>query len=367
MSEHLRDVLAALVDREARATKAPTDLEHEVAQVRRVVARRRAVRATVVSALTATVVLGVAAGAMSLASRAPEVPPALPSTDAPPTTPTSTPTTSPTPSATQVPSATPTETTGSTPDAAEPSAPESALPFSVVQLAAGTDGVTIADRLRLRSQPQVGAASTELGYLPTGTTFRVVEGPVQGSGYWWYRITDLPASAGVVAQQGWVAASDLDGTPWIAAAPSSTCPDAGFDVSEPTATSLAELKAGVTGTWVGCVITPWVSPYEVTFTFRADGTYSSTALSMPDGIVEPALYYGLDGDAPGKTYALKDLLDDSTGVGQIDVVFDVGTVVRGDLRNVRLMGDRLEFEFFHRSTYGPLVYQLTRTGPATTG
>ena len=363
MSENLRDVLADFVDREAHATQAPTDPETEVRQVRRVVARRRAVRATAVSALTATVILGVAAGAMSLASRAPELPPALSSTDAPPTM-TPTPTTSPTRSATQEPSATPTEATAPTQDVTEPPATEPAVPPSVVRLATGTDGVTITDRLRLRSRPEVSAAATELGSLPTGTTFHVVEGPVLGSGYWWYHVADLPASVG--AQQGWIAAADLDGTPWIAAAPSSSCADAGFDVSAPTATSLADLQAGVTGTWVGCVITPWVSPYEVTIAFRADGTYSSTALTKPDGIAEPALYDGLDGDAPGKTYALKDLLDDSTGVGQIDVVFDTGSVVRGDLRNVRLMGDRLEFEFFHRGTYGPLVYQLTRTGPATT-
>lgn len=364
MSEHLRDVLADFVDREAHATQAPTDPEAGVQQLRRVVARRRAVRAAAASALTAAVVIGVAAGAMSLASRTPELAPALPSTDAPATP---TPTTSTSPPVTQEPSTAPTEPAAPTQAVAEPPATEPAVPFSVVQLAAGTDGVTIADRLRLRSQPLTDASSSTLGYLSTGTTFRVLEGPVLGSGYWWYHVTDLPAGTGAQAQEGWVAAADVDGTPWISAAPPSSCPEAGFDVSEPTAASLAELQAGVAGTWVGCVITPWVSPYEVTFTFRADGTYSSTALTMPDGIVEPALYYGLDGDATGKTYALKDLLDDLTGVGQIDVVFDVGTVVRGDLRNIRLMGDRLEFEFFHRGTYGPIVYQLTRSGPETNG
>jgi hypothetical protein len=105
------------------------------------------------------------------------------------------------------------------------------------------------------------------------------------------------------------------------------------------------------------VTTPWVAPYWVTITFRDDGTYSSYALS---GSTEPALYYGTDEDSPEKVYDLNDLQDDLEGIGQIDIFFWAGNVNRGELRNIALMGNQLEFEFFHRGQYGPLTYQLYR-------
>lgn len=109
------------------------------------------------------------------------------------------------------------------------------------------------------------------------------------------------------------------------------------------------------GTWSGCVTTPWVAPYWVTISFRDDGTYSGRALA---GATEPAFYYGSDEDSPEKVYELNDLQDDLEGIGQIDIYFWEGNVNRGELRNVSLMGNKLEFEFFHRGSYGPLTYQL---------
>jgi hypothetical protein len=47
-------------------------------------------------------------------------------------------------------------------------------------------------------------------------------------------------------------------------------------------------------------------------------------------------------------------------VGQIDVVFGPEPGVRDELRNVRLMGDQLEFELFHMAQYGPVTFQLYR-------
>ena len=123
--------------------------------------------------------------------------------------------------------------------------------------------------------------------------------------------------------------------------------------------SLAELEDGMVGTWEGCVSTPWVPVYWVTITFRADGTYSGYAEENLYG--EPAFYYGTDEDSPEKLYELNDLQDDLEGIGQIDIVFWAGNTNRGELRNIRLTGDELEFEFFHRGEYGPLRYQLTRT------
>jgi hypothetical protein len=128
-----------------------------------------------------------------------------------------------------------------------------------------------------------------------------------------------------------------------------------------TVHSLAELEDGIVGTWVGCLTTPWVPRYWVTITFRADGTYSGYA---EESAGEPAFYYGTDEDMSEKLYELNDLEDDLEGVGQIDIVFWEGNTNRGDLRNIRLTGNELEFEFFHRGEYGPLLYQLYRASPS---
>ena len=132
-----------------------------------------------------------------------------------------------------------------------------------------------------------------------------------------------------------------------------------FAGGEITVGSVVELQDGIVGTWVGCVITPWVAPYWVTIEFREDGTYSATAEDdAPDGL--PAFYYGSDEDSPEKRYEINDLQDDLEGIGQIDIWFWEGNTNRGDLRNIRLMGNALEFEFFHRGDYGPLTYRLYR-------
>ena len=106
--------------------------------------------------------------------------------------------------------------------------------------------------------------------------------------------------------------------------------------------------------------TPWVSPYSVTITFRAEGTYSGVAGKDSDG--QPAFYHGSDDDSAEKRYELNDLHDDLEGVGQIDIWFGPKNTNRGDLRNIRLMGNALEFEFFHRGEYGPVTFQLYRVG-----
>jgi hypothetical protein len=150
-------------------------------------------------------------------------------------------------------------------------------------------------------------------------------------------------------------------TPWPTPSQGTDAEEAcvGFEFADGpiTVESLGELRDSIVGTWSGCVTTPWVQPYWVTITFRDDGTYSSYALA---GSALPALYYGSDEDSPEKVYEINDLQDDMDGVGQIDIFFWAGNVNRGDLRNIALMGNKLEFEFFHRSEYGPLTYQLYR-------
>jgi hypothetical protein len=169
-------------------------------------------------------------------------------------------------------------------------------------------------------------------------------------------VSDLSVSLRDDIHEGWIASADLDGTPWIGPIPED-CVDFDFPAADITIASLAELQAGIRGTWAGCVTTPWVHPYWVAITLRGDGTYTSHALEL-NGL--PAMYYGTDEDLPEKRYELNDLQDSLKGVGQIDIVFNAGNTNRGDLRNVKLMGDQLEFEFFHRGDYGPLTYRLYR-------
>jgi hypothetical protein len=162
-----------------------------------------------------------------------------------------------------------------------------------------------------------------------------------------------------------VASADQDGTPWIAPSPEA-CLAFAFPAADVTIRSLAELQDGLLGTWAGCVTTPWVPPYWITITFRDDGTYSGVAQLNQLGDWQPAFYYGTDEDSPEKRYELNDLQDSLKGIGQIDIFFWEGNTSRGDLRNIKLMGDQLEFEFFHGGQYGPLTYRVYRLRPYDT-
>ena len=136
----------------------------------------------------------------------------------------------------------------------------------------------------------------------------------------------------------------------------------GFDFARDdiSVTSFDELASGVIGTWVGCATTPWTPMYKVTFVLRADGTYSAKSGEGLDGQRMLALYYGTDKDSPLKRYALTDVQASGLGLGEIDVYFGSDSVVRDDLRNIRLMGDKLEFEMFHDGGYGPITFRLNR-------
>ena len=134
-----------------------------------------------------------------------------------------------------------------------------------------------------------------------------------------------------------------------------------FVRGEISVSSYDELTAGIIGTWKGCVTTPGTPMYEVTVTLREDGTYSAASTEVLDGADMIALYYGTDNDYPAKLYAINDFQDSRLGIGQIDVVFyGAEPGVRDELRNVRLMGDQLEFELFHMRDYGPVTFELYR-------
>ena len=71
--------------------------------------------------------------------------------------------------------------------------------------------------LRVRSKPGVGADSVRYEpVLPRGSYLNVLAGPEPADGYWWYRVQldeGVMLRGGVT--NGWVAASDHDGQPWI--------------------------------------------------------------------------------------------------------------------------------------------------------
>ena len=69
-----------------------------------------------------------------------------------------------------------------------------------------------------------------------------------------------------------------------------------FVRGEISVSSYEELTAGIVGTWIGCVTTPWTPMYEVTVTLRGDGTYSATSAEVLDGTPMTAMYYGTDDD-----------------------------------------------------------------------
>ncbi len=78
---------------------------------------------------------------------------------------------------------------------------------------------TVADRLRVRSQPRVSDDSVRYSpLLPLGTFLEVVDGPISASGYVWYQVVPIGITLEAEADRGWVAIADHDGTPWVSLA-----------------------------------------------------------------------------------------------------------------------------------------------------
>ncbi len=126
---------------------------------------------------------------------------------------------------------------------------------------------------------------------------------------------------------------------------------------------LMRIRDGVLGTWTGTATTPWTLPYAVTFTFDSYSHYS--AKSLEDGYT--ALYYGSDEDYPDKRYGITDVQDDGNARGFIDIVFAPGNSSREILEGIMLSADgqRLQFWFMYRASYGPLQYDLQRSTSPT--
>jgi hypothetical protein len=102
--------------------------------------------------------------------------------------------------------------------------------------AAGDLVTTISDDLRVRSKPSVEADSLKYTpLLPLGSMLSLLEGPVAGSGLWWYRILMAdPLALDGGQTEGWVAAGARDGTVWLG------LPDAGGVPPEPIGVDFRE-------------------------------------------------------------------------------------------------------------------------------
>jgi hypothetical protein len=96
---------------------------------------------------------------------------------------------------------------------AEPTAKAKAPAFDE-----GLQLVTVVDHVRLRSRPSTGEESIKFEpVLPLDTELHTLEGPVAGSGYWWYRVKLSQPAQHLFdgTREGWVAVQDHDGTPWV--------------------------------------------------------------------------------------------------------------------------------------------------------
>ncbi len=79
------------------------------------------------------------------------------------------------------------------------------------------------DRLRMRSRPWVGEDSARYEpLLSQEYVLEVLEGPVAGSGYWWYRVRladwellQLRDGGRERVRSGWIAVADHDGSAWV--------------------------------------------------------------------------------------------------------------------------------------------------------
>ena len=118
-----------------------------------------------------------------------------------------------------------------------PPSPSSQPTTSSGELVPGAVAITVTDRLRVRSAPRV--ADDSIRYtpvLPVGTSLVVTAGPVEASGYAWYRVAPIGLSLDAGVDQGWVAVADHDGTPWVALAED---PTPGFELASVTTDALA--------------------------------------------------------------------------------------------------------------------------------
>jgi hypothetical protein len=123
----------------------------------------------------------------------------------------------------------------------------------------------VTDNLVVRSKPWVGADSAIYeGLLERGTYLEILDGPVAGSGYWWYRVEVLATADAINpwTMTGWVAAAARNGEPWIgqpAEAGTEAIPEIPVAITDVVAPAHAGGPASFgVQTLAGATCRPWV-------------------------------------------------------------------------------------------------------------
>ena len=136
---------------------------------------------------------------------------------------------SPSPAASTAPLPAPTSSSGVPGSTAGPALPPSPTPEPADPFL-GQVVTTVSDNLRVRSEPRVADDSIKYEpLLPLGTELTVLDGPVSGSGYTWYKVEPVSFTGLEGPGQGWVAMAAKDGEPWIALA---DAPIAGIELAK---------------------------------------------------------------------------------------------------------------------------------------
>lgn len=152
-----------------------------------------------------------------------------------------------------------------------------------------------------------------------------------------------------------------------------TCADDGrYRSCECDETTLAAVRQGIVGYWLGRRTTPWdkAGPLDVQLEFRADGTWAGST-ELAD---EPLFYYGVARATALNTYRLTEVNDDGAAFGRIALTWQYldedPYSTEGELRDIALTedGDALAFEFWATwsGEYGPVKFDLTRRVGGTT-
>jgi hypothetical protein len=118
----------------------------------------------------------------------------------------------------------------------------------------------------------------------------------------------------------------------------------------PPADAPGRVAWGVTASWTGVVHTPWTSDYNVSFTFRADGTYVASA---PNG--ELPLYY--DSDPETGKWKLQNLLTDGEATGWLTLQWSDFQEPWSEV-TLNAAWTHLHFTYYHLGMYGPITYEL---------
>lgn len=119
--------------------------------------------------------------------------------------------------------------------------------------------------------------------------------------------------------------------------------------------SLEDFQTKIVGRWIGNRSTPWSPKINIEITFKDDETYTAKSLT-PDNT---AFYYGNDSEI--NSYRIYDTYEDRSATAYV-YRFNNDQVNRGGLQFIKFSEDlnNLQFEFWHRNQYGPIVYNLTR-------